>query len=59
MTDIKCPHCGSANLDLDHIFPTCKDCEHFLPKDITTKSAMNYKEMEIAEAIFKNTYDKK
>jgi len=58
-TNIKCPHCNSRNLDLDHIFPTCKDCYHFLPKDITKKSARAYKAMEEAQEMFKLTYGEK
>ena len=59
MTAIKCPNCDSSNLDLNHIFPTCKDCERFLPKDITEKSARAYQAMEEAEEMFKLTYGEK
>ena len=37
MTDVICQHCGSTNLDLVHIFPTCKDCEYFLPEEQLVK----------------------
>jgi 5-methylcytosine-specific restriction endonuclease McrA len=40
MEDLKCQHCGSVNLDLDHIFPSCLECYHFLP-NITRKAAIN------------------
>ena len=46
----KCPHCGSTNLDLDHAFPSCKSCHHFLP-------GAN-KARDIEEAMFTNTYGK-
>jgi len=55
MTDMKkqaqkCHHCGSSNLDLNHAFPSCKDCYHFLP-------GAN-KARDIEEAMFINTYGK-
>ena len=57
--EIECKHCGSTNLDLDHIFPSCRDCNHFLPTDVTRKSAAVAKSIEIETAIFKNTYGKR
>jgi len=56
---IKCKHCGSTNLELDHIFPICRDCHHFLPADVTRKSFETAKSIKIETAIFKNTYGKK
>jgi|TARA_R110000787_G_scaffold152631_1_gene266534 hypothetical protein len=46
----KCHHCGSSNLDLNHAFPSCRDCYHFLP-------GAN-KARDIEEAMFINTYGK-
>jgi 5-methylcytosine-specific restriction endonuclease McrA len=51
MEDLKCQHCGSVNLDLDHIFPSCLECYHFLP-NITRKAAINARSDEYEDRYY-------